>query len=82
MARVLQSVGRAGKNAEVIARHPLRFMRSSSSSMPPQVIRELLESVPRSLLSSNLGSNAGANRCNPLMEAAEIKRPFDGLWVR
>ncbi len=34
-------VGRASKNAEVIARHPLRFMRSSSSSMPPQVIREL-----------------------------------------
>jgi acyl-CoA synthetase (AMP-forming)/AMP-acid ligase II len=34
-------VGRAGKNAEVIARHPLRFMRSSSSSMPPQVIIEL-----------------------------------------
>jgi oxalate---CoA ligase len=34
-------VARAAKNAEVIARHPLRFMRSSSSSMPPQVIREL-----------------------------------------
>ena len=34
-------VGRASKNGEVIARHPLRFMRSSSSSMPPQVIREL-----------------------------------------
>ncbi|MDE2613617.1 MAG: AMP-binding protein, partial [Burkholderiales bacterium] len=34
-------IARAGKNAEVIARHPLRFMRSSSSSMPPQVIREL-----------------------------------------
>ena len=31
---------RAPKNSEVIARHPLRFMRSSSSSMPPQVIRE------------------------------------------
>ncbi len=31
---------RAAKNADVIARHPLRFMRSSSSSMPPQVIRE------------------------------------------
>ena len=27
--------------AEVIARNPLRFMRSSSSSMPPQVISEL-----------------------------------------
>jgi acyl-CoA synthetase (AMP-forming)/AMP-acid ligase II len=34
-------LGRAGKNAEVIARHPLRFIRSSSSSMPPQVIAEL-----------------------------------------
>jgi oxalate---CoA ligase len=31
---------RAAKNAEIIRRHPLRFMRSSSSSMPPQVIRE------------------------------------------
>jgi oxalate---CoA ligase len=34
---------RAGKNADVIARHPLRFLRSSSSSIPPQVIRELEE---------------------------------------
>ncbi|MEO5845436.1 MAG: acyl--CoA ligase [Caldimonas sp.] len=34
-------VSRARGNAEVIARHPLRFMRSSSSSMPPQVIKEL-----------------------------------------
>ena len=34
-------VSRAKNNAAVIARHPLRFMRSSSSSMPPQVIVEL-----------------------------------------
>lgn len=34
-------LGRAAKNREVIARHPLRFLRSSSSSMPPQVIAEL-----------------------------------------
>ncbi len=34
-------VGRAKGNADVIARNPLRFLRSSSSSMPPQVIREL-----------------------------------------
>jgi len=34
-------LSRAGKNADVIARHPLRFLRSSSSSMPPQVIHEL-----------------------------------------
>ena len=33
--------GRAKGHADVIARHPLRFIRSSSSSMPPQVIREL-----------------------------------------
>ncbi|HTT11540.1 MAG TPA: acyl--CoA ligase [Burkholderiaceae bacterium] len=32
---------RAGKNADVIKANPLRFIRSSSSSLPPQVIREL-----------------------------------------
>ncbi len=34
-------VARAKNNAETIARNPLRFTRSSSSSMPPQVIKEL-----------------------------------------
>jgi acyl-CoA synthetase (AMP-forming)/AMP-acid ligase II len=34
---------RASKNLDVIQRHPLRFMRSSSSSMPPQVIKEAEE---------------------------------------
>jgi oxalate---CoA ligase len=33
-------LARASKNLDVIQRHPLRFMRSSSSSMPPQVIAE------------------------------------------
>jgi len=32
---------RAPRNKEIIARNPLRFTRSSSSSMPPQVIAEL-----------------------------------------
>ena len=32
---------RAPRNREIIARNPLRFLRSSSSSMPPQVIGEL-----------------------------------------
>ena len=32
---------RAGRNKEIIARHPLRFVRSSSSSLPPKVIGEL-----------------------------------------
>ena len=34
-------LGRAAKNAEVIKSNPLRFIRSSSSSIPPQVIREI-----------------------------------------
>jgi oxalate---CoA ligase len=32
---------RAGRNREIIARHPLRFVRSSSASLPPKVIGEL-----------------------------------------
>ena len=32
---------RAGRHTELIARHPLRFVRSSSSSLPPTVIGEL-----------------------------------------
>ena len=34
-------LARAAGNRDIIKRHPLRFMRSSSSSMPPQVIAEL-----------------------------------------
>jgi acyl-CoA synthetase (AMP-forming)/AMP-acid ligase II len=34
-------LARAARNRETIRRHPLRFIRSSSSSMPPQVIAEL-----------------------------------------
>jgi acyl-CoA synthetase (AMP-forming)/AMP-acid ligase II len=32
---------RAGRNAEIIARVPLRFVRSSSAALPAQVMREL-----------------------------------------
>src|SRR5207248_8993073 len=34
-------LARAARHGDVIGRHPLRFIRSSSSSMPPQVIAEL-----------------------------------------
>ena len=34
-------VGRAANNRAIIERHKLRFIRSSSSSLPPQVITEL-----------------------------------------
>jgi oxalate---CoA ligase len=36
-------LSRAAKNADVIKSNPLRFIRSSSSSLPPQVIKELEE---------------------------------------
>ena len=64
-------VGRAGKNAEVIARHPLRFMRSSSSSMPPQVIREL-EAVFGAPLIEAYGMTEATHQMtsNPLPPAA------------
>ncbi len=34
-------LSRAAGNRDIIKQHPLRFMRSSSSSMPPQVIAEM-----------------------------------------
>ncbi|WP_342165855.1 acyl--CoA ligase [Methylobacterium sp. SD21] len=36
-------LGRAGRNREIISATPLRFIRSSSASLPPQVLRELEE---------------------------------------
>lgn len=34
-------LSRAERNAEIIAAHPLRFLRSSSASLPPQVMQAL-----------------------------------------
>ena len=64
-------VSRAGKSAEVIARHPLRFMRSSSSSMPPQVILAL-ESVFGAPLIEAYGMTEATHQMtsNPLPPAA------------
>ena len=45
-------VARAPKNLEVVRRHPLRFIRSSSSSMPPQVIREIEDIFQAPLIES------------------------------
>lgn len=45
-------VSRARKNGDVIKRNPLRFIRSSSSSMPPQVIRELEDAFGAPLVES------------------------------
>jgi len=45
-------LGRAASNRDVIARHPLRFLRSSSSSMPPQVIVETVAAFHAPLIES------------------------------
>ena len=65
---------RASKNADVIARHPLRFVRSSSSSMPPQVIHEL-EAVFGAPLIESYGMTEATHQMasNPLPPA--IRKP-------
>ncbi len=45
-------VARAGNNREIIATNPLRFIRSSSSSLPPQVLRELEQAFNAPVLES------------------------------
>jgi len=60
-------VSRASKNNDVIARNPLRFLRSSSSSMPPQVIKEL-EDIFHAPLIEAYGMTEATHQmcCNPL----------------
>jgi acyl-CoA synthetase (AMP-forming)/AMP-acid ligase II len=60
-------VSRAGHNLEIIARHPLRFVRSSSSSMPTQVIAELEEVFKAPLIEAYGMTEAAHQMCsNPL----------------
>ncbi len=67
-------LSRANKNADVIARHPLRFLRSSSSSIPPQVIREL-EEVFKAPLIESYGMTEATHQMasNPLPPA--VRKP-------
>jgi len=60
-------VSRAKGSADVIARNPLRFLRSSSSSMPPQVIKEL-EDIFKSPLIESYGMTEATHQMasNPL----------------
>ncbi len=64
-------VARAKGNAETIRRHPLRFMRSSSSSMPPQVILALEEAFGAPLIEAYGMTEATHQMAsNPLPPAA------------
>ena len=66
-------LARAAGNAEVIAANPLRFIRSSSSSMPPQVIAEL-ERVFNAPLIESYGMTEAAHQMasSPLPPAKRI----------
>jgi acyl-CoA synthetase (AMP-forming)/AMP-acid ligase II len=67
-------LSRASKNTDVIARNPLRFLRSSSSSIPPQVIREL-EDVFGAPLVESYGMTEATHQMasNPLPPA--VRKP-------
>ncbi len=60
-------LSRAANNQEVIARVPLRFIRSSSSSLPPQVLAEL-EATFKAPVIEAYGMTEAAHQmaCNPL----------------
>jgi oxalate---CoA ligase len=66
-------LSRAAGNMDVIAENPLRFLRSSSSSMPPQVIAEL-ESVFKAPLIESYGMTEAAHQMssNPLPPGRRI----------
>ncbi len=66
-------VARASKNKDVIAANPLRFVRSSSSSMPPQVIAELEANFNAPLIES-YGMTEAAHQMasNPLPPGKRI----------
>ena len=67
-------LSRAGKNTDVIRRNPLRFLRSSSSSIPPQVIRELEEVFHAPLIEAYGMTEATHQMCsNPLPPA--LRKP-------
>ncbi|TRZ92856.1 MAG: AMP-dependent synthetase [Rhodocyclaceae bacterium] len=60
-------LARAGHNKEIIAANPLRFIRSSSSSIPPQVIRELEQVFHAPLIEAYGMTEAAHQMCsNPL----------------
>ena len=63
----LAIASRGKHNAEVLARHPLRFVRSSSSAMPPQLI-EQLEVMFKAPLIESYGMTEAAHQMasNPL----------------
>ena len=67
-------LSRAARNKDIIARHPLRFVRSSSASLPPKVIGEL-EAVFRCPVIEAYGMTEAAHQMasNPLTRNAQAR---------
>ena len=65
---------RAGHHKDLIARQPLRFLRSSSSSLPPQVLADLEAAFGAPVIEA-YGMTEAAHQmaCNPLPPA--IRKP-------
>ncbi len=64
-------LARAGKNQDKIAKHSLRLIRSSSSSMPPQVMHELEKTFNVPVLEAYAMTEAAHQMtCNPLPPGA------------
>jgi acyl-CoA synthetase (AMP-forming)/AMP-acid ligase II len=60
-------LARASRNAEVVGRCNLRFIRSSSASLPPQVLRELEETFRAPVVEAYAMTEASHQMtCNPL----------------
>ena len=65
-------LSRAGRNAAVIAGNPLRFLRSSSASLPPQVFKALAETFDAPVI-EGYGMTEAAHQMasNPLPPAEQ-----------
>ncbi len=65
-------LARAGRNADTIANNPLRFLRSSSASLPAQVMVQLQETFGSPVIEA-YGMTEAAHQmaCNPLPPRAQ-----------
>ncbi|MGI9047457.1 MAG: acyl--CoA ligase, partial [Burkholderiales bacterium] len=67
-------LGRAERNREIIAAHPLRFIRSSSSSLPPQVLHEL-EKVFKTRVVESYGMTEASHQMASNLLAPGLRKP-------
>ena len=66
--------------AEVVARHPLRFIRSSSASLPPQVMQELEKTFGAPVIESLRHDRGGApDGVEPAAARARASRASVGI---